>query len=179
MVGFVVAGLEQAQLQLTAGDLAKDRVGQHDDAALGVADQVALEATRAQEPAPLPTPNGKMTGGQFRALVALGEDDPNRQTIDLAKLLLATPKVSGLFNVGTGTARSFRDMMLAAYAALGASPNIQYIDMPEQIRGSYQYFTQSEMGRLRKAGYNAGFTPLEDAVKDYVTSHLDRPDRYR
>ena len=72
--------------------------------------------------------------------------------------LLATPQVSGLFNVGTGAARSFKDMMLAAYAALGAAPNIQYIDMPEQIRGSYQYFTQSEVDRLRGAGYNGGFT---------------------
>ena len=93
--------------------------------------------------------------------------------------LLATPKVSGLFNVGTGTARSFKDMMLAAYAALGAAPNIQYIDMPEQIRGSYQYFTQSEVDRLRGAGYNGGFTALEDAVDLYVKGFLDRADRFR
>jgi ADP-L-glycero-D-manno-heptose 6-epimerase len=93
--------------------------------------------------------------------------------------LLATPKVSGLFNVGTGASRSFKDMMLAAYAALGASPNIQYIDMPEQIRGSYQYFTQSEVDRLRGAGYNGGFTRLEDAVDLYVKGFLDRADRFR
>jgi len=93
--------------------------------------------------------------------------------------LLATPDVSGLFNVGTGTARSFRDLMLAAYAALGAKPNIQYIDMPEQIRGSYQYFTQSEVDRLRRAGYNGGFTALEDAVDAYVKGFLDRTDRFR
>ena len=93
--------------------------------------------------------------------------------------LLATSKVSGLFNVGTGTARSFKDMMLAAYAALGAAPNIQYIDMPEQIRGSYQYFTQSEVDRLRGAGYNGGFTALEDAVDLYVKGFLDRADRFR
>ena len=93
--------------------------------------------------------------------------------------LLATPKVSGLFNVGTGAARSFKDMMLAAYAALGAAPNIQYIDMPEQIRGSYQYFTQSEVDRLRGAGYNGGFTALEDAVDLYVKGFLDRADRFR
>src|SRR6201746_555744 len=78
--------------------------------------------------------------------------------------LLATPSVSGLFNVGTGTARSFKDGMLAAYAAHGATPNIEYIDMPKAIRGSYQYFTQSKVDRLRKAGYNGGFTALEDAV---------------
>jgi ADP-L-glycero-D-manno-heptose 6-epimerase len=93
--------------------------------------------------------------------------------------LLATPSVSGLFNVGTGNARSFREMMLSAYAALGTSPNIQYIDMPEQIRGSYQYFTQSEVDRLRGAGYNGGFTTLEDAVELYVKGFLDRADRFR
>ncbi|AJA62077.1 MULTISPECIES: ADP-glyceromanno-heptose 6-epimerase [Bradyrhizobium] len=93
--------------------------------------------------------------------------------------LLATPSVSGLFNVGTGKARSFRDLMLAAYAALGARPNIEYVDMPEQIRGSYQYFTQSEVDRLQRAGYNGGFTTLEDAVKAYVGDYLDRPDRFR
>jgi ADP-L-glycero-D-manno-heptose 6-epimerase len=93
--------------------------------------------------------------------------------------LLATSSVSGLFNVGTGIARSFKDMMLAAYGALGARPNIQYIDMPEQIRGSYQYFTQSEVDRLRGAGYNGGFTALEDAVDIYVKGFLDRADRFR
>lgn len=93
--------------------------------------------------------------------------------------LLATPSVSGLFNVGTGTARSFRDLMLAAYRALGANPNIEYIDMPEAIRGSYQYFTQSEVDRLTHAGYNGGFTALEDAVDAYVKGFLDRTDRFR
>jgi ADP-L-glycero-D-manno-heptose 6-epimerase len=93
--------------------------------------------------------------------------------------LLATPSVSGLFNVGTGRARSFKDLMLAAYAALGAPPNIDYIDMPESIRGSYQYFTQAEVDRLRGAGYNGGFTPLEDAVSLYVKGFLDCADRYR
>jgi ADP-L-glycero-D-manno-heptose 6-epimerase len=93
--------------------------------------------------------------------------------------LLATPRVSGIYNVGTGTARSFKDLMLAAYAALGAAPEIDYIDMPQQIRGSYQYFTQSEADRLRAAGYNGGFTRLEDAVMHYVTHYLDTPDRFR
>jgi len=93
--------------------------------------------------------------------------------------LLATPQVSGLFNVGTGKARSFRDLMLSAYAALGAEPNIQYIDMPLSIRNAYQYFTQSEVDRLQRAGYNGGFTVLEDAVESYVKDFLDRPDRFR
>lgn len=93
--------------------------------------------------------------------------------------LLAMPSVSGLFNVGTGKARSFKDLMLAAYAALGTRPNIEYIDMPEQIRDSYQYFTQSKVDRLHRAGYNGGFATLEDAVKAYVGDYLDRPDRFR
>lgn len=93
--------------------------------------------------------------------------------------LLATPSVSGLFNVGTGTARSFRDLMLSAYAALGLKPNVEYVDMPQAIRGSYQYFTEADVDRLQSAGYNGGFTRLEDAVDAYVTGFLDRPDRYR
>jgi ADP-L-glycero-D-manno-heptose 6-epimerase len=93
--------------------------------------------------------------------------------------LLATPSVSGLFNVGTGKARSFEDLMLAAYAALGTRPNIEYIDMPISIRDSYQYFTQSEVDRLQRAGYNGGFTALEDSVGTYVRDFLDRPDRFR
>ncbi|OQW58725.1 MAG: ADP-L-glycero-D-mannoheptose-6-epimerase [Proteobacteria bacterium SG_bin9] len=93
--------------------------------------------------------------------------------------LLATPSVNGIFNVGTGQARSFKDLIGSAYQSLGTSPNIQYIDMPEQIRGSYQYFTQATVERLQRAGYNGGFTPLEAAVDAYVKDFLDRPDRYR
>ncbi len=93
--------------------------------------------------------------------------------------LLSRRSVSGLFNVGTGQARSFRDLMLAAYAALGSRPNLEYIDMPDAIRGSYQYFTEANVDRLRGAGYNGGFTPLEDAVGSYVRGFLDQADRYR
>ena len=64
-------------------------------------------------------------------------------------------------------------------AALGTVPNIQYIDMPEQIRGSYQYVPQSDVDRLQRAGYNGGFTALEDAVETYVKGFLDRADRFR
>jgi ADP-L-glycero-D-manno-heptose 6-epimerase len=93
--------------------------------------------------------------------------------------LMATPSVSGIFNVGTGKARSFKDLMLSAYTALSTVPNIQYVDMPEQIRGSYQYFTQSDVGRLQRAGYNGGFTELEDAVQTYVKGFLESADRFR
>jgi ADP-L-glycero-D-manno-heptose 6-epimerase len=99
--------------------------------------------------------------------------------VAVVRWLLATPSVSGIFNVGTGQARSFRDLIGAMFAALGREPAIEYIDMPLEIRNSYQYFTEAETGNLRRAGYNAAFTPLEDAVRHYVTTYLDRADRYR
>jgi ADP-L-glycero-D-manno-heptose 6-epimerase len=117
--------------------------------------------------------NGIADGDQRRDFIYV--DDVAR----VMMWLLATPSVSGLFNVGTGQARSFKDLMLAAYAALGARPNIEYIDMPEQIRGSYQYFTQSEVDRLQRAGYNGGFTALEDSVLTYVQGFLNQADRFR
>ena len=118
-----------------------------------------------------------------RAGIADGEQKRDFISVDdavaVVRWLLATPKVSGIFNVGTGTARSFRDLIGAMFAALGRAPAIEYIDMPAAIRDSYQYFTQAETGNLRQAGYNAAFTPLEDAVRHYVTTYLDRADRYR
>jgi ADP-L-glycero-D-manno-heptose 6-epimerase len=93
--------------------------------------------------------------------------------------LLNTPRICGIYNVGTGQAGSFREMITAMFGALGRAANIEYIDMPIQIRDSYQYFTQSEMNNLRKAGYNAEFTPLSVGVKRYVVEFLDRGDRYR
>lgn len=99
--------------------------------------------------------------------------------VAVVRWLLDSPKVSGLFNVGTGKARSFRDMITALFKSLGQKLNIEYVDMPENIRGQYQYFTQAEVENLRRAGYNAGFTPLEDAVQRYVTQFLATADRYR
>jgi ADP-L-glycero-D-manno-heptose 6-epimerase len=99
-------------------------------------------------------------------------------TVRIMMWLLATPAANGIFNVGTGVARSSRDLIVAAYSALGTKPNIEYIDMPAHIRGSYQYFTKGEVDRLRHAGYNGGFTTLEDAVAAYV-KFLSLRDRYR
>jgi ADP-L-glycero-D-manno-heptose 6-epimerase len=93
--------------------------------------------------------------------------------------LMQTPSVSGIFNVGTGNARSFRDLISAMFAALGREPRIEYVDMPQAIRDQYQYFTQARIESLRRAGYNAGFTPLEQAVDSYVGSFLNQRDRYR
>jgi len=97
----------------------------------------------------------------------------------VVRWLLDTPAVNGLFNVGTGQAQSFREMIEAMFAALGREPNIEYIDMPVAIRDTYQYFTEASVENLRGAGYNAGFTPLDAAVRRYVGDFLDRADRYR
>jgi ADP-L-glycero-D-manno-heptose 6-epimerase len=117
--------------------------------------------------------NGIADGDQRRDFIYV--DD----VVRVMMWLLTTPSISGLFNVGTGKARSFKDLMLAAYTALGARPNIEYIDMPEQIRDAYQYFTQGEVDRLQRAGYNGGFTGLEDAVGTYVKGFLSQADRFR
>jgi len=99
--------------------------------------------------------------------------------VAVLRWLLDAGSVNGIFNVGTGQAESFRDMIGAMFKALGQPANIEYIDMPEAIRGQYQYFTQCTVENLRRAGYNGGFTPLETAVTRYVTDYLDRDDRYR
>jgi len=81
--------------------------------------------------------------------------------------------------VGTGRARSFRDLITAMFVALGRTPNVEYIDMPTAIQKQYQDFTQANIENLRRAGYNAGFASLEEGVTRYVTAFLNTPDRYR
>jgi ADP-L-glycero-D-manno-heptose 6-epimerase len=99
--------------------------------------------------------------------------------IRVIQWLLASQRANGIFNVGTGEAKSFRELILAGFAAAGTTPRIDYVDMPEAMRPGYQYYTRAEVGRLRAAGYNGHFTALDDAVKHYATGYLDKPDRYR
>ena len=99
--------------------------------------------------------------------------------VAVMRWLLDTPSVSGIFNVGSGKARSFRDLITSVFRALGREPDIEYVDMPPTIRHQYQYFTQANVENLRRAGYNAGFTSLEEGVYRYVTLFLNQPDRYR
>ena len=82
------------------------------------------------------------------------------------------PKKNGLYNLGTGKARTFDDLVKATFAALDMQPNIIYIDMPEDIRDKYQYFTEANMQKLRNAGYTEPFYSLEDGVADYVGNYL-------
>jgi ADP-L-glycero-D-manno-heptose 6-epimerase len=86
--------------------------------------------------------------------------------------------INGLYNLGTGEARSFLDLMHATAAACGTTPSVEFIDMPPGLKASYQYFTAAKISRLRQAGYNAPFTPLEEAVRDLVQHHLSQPDPY-
>jgi ADP-L-glycero-D-manno-heptose 6-epimerase len=86
---------------------------------------------------------------------------------------------NGIFNIGTGTARSFRELAEGVFRSLGKEPRIEYVDMPESIRDRYQYYTAASLDHLRAAGYTAPMTSLEDGVGDYVTSYLSAEDRYR
>jgi ADP-L-glycero-D-manno-heptose 6-epimerase len=86
--------------------------------------------------------------------------------------LAATPKATGLFNIGSGEARTWIDLANSVFAALGKRPKIEFIEMPEAVRDKYQYFTQADIARLRAAGYKEKVASLEDAVADYVQNYL-------
>jgi ADP-L-glycero-D-manno-heptose 6-epimerase len=93
--------------------------------------------------------------------------------------LAGQPQVNGVFNLGTGKSRSFRDLMHCIGAALEQPVSIKYVDMPEAIRPNYQYFTQADMTKLNRAGYSAAFHSLEAGVADYVRGYLTQADSYR
>lgn len=86
--------------------------------------------------------------------------------------LMQSQPASAIYNLGTGKARTFFDLVKATFAALDCQPNIKFIDMPEDIRDKYQYFTEANMQKLRKAGYPEAFYSLEEGVKDYVKNYL-------
>ena len=112
-------------------------------------------------------------GGQMRDFVYV--DD----VVDIVVWLLETPHVSGVFNAGSGQARSFLDLANAVFAAAGKTPSIDYVDTPEVIRDRYQYFTEARMDRVRAAGFGGQATPLEEGVRRYVQDYLSQPDPYR
>ena len=111
-------------------------------------------------------------GWQLRDFVWVGD------CVDVVLWLLDHPEVSGLFNVGSGEARSFYDLAKAVFNALGLQEKIGYREMPEELKGKYQYYTQADLSRLRTAGYSAPMTSLEDGVRQYVQKYLDREDSY-
>jgi ADP-L-glycero-D-manno-heptose 6-epimerase len=111
-------------------------------------------------------------GGQKRDFVYI------RDCVDMLLWLYDHKEVSGLFNIGSGTARSFAELAAAVYRAAGRAPLIEYVDTPPELRGKYQYFTQAPIDRLRKAGYTRPTTSIEDGVADYVRNYL-AADPYR
>jgi ADP-L-glycero-D-manno-heptose 6-epimerase len=112
-------------------------------------------------------------GGQMRDFVWV--DD----VVDIMLWLHDQPKLGGIYNAGSGQARSFADLAQAVYAALGKEAQLRYIEMPEALRGNYQYFTEAKLDRLRQAGYDKPMTGLEDGVRRYVQDFLMQPDIYR
>jgi len=97
-----------------------------------------------------------------------------KDAVDMTLFFYDNPQINGLFNIGTGKARSWNDLVKAVFAAMGKEPNIEYIEMPDSIRNQYQYFTCADITNLRKAGYNKEINPLEYAVKDYVQNYLQK-----
>ena len=112
-------------------------------------------------------------GGQLRDFVYV------KDCVDVVLWLLDNGSVSGLFNLGTGKARSFKDLAAATFKAANKPEKINYIDTPVEIRDKYQYFTEANMQKLRSCGFGGNFHSLEDGISDYVTNYLAKDDPYR
>ncbi len=109
-------------------------------------------------------------GGQMRDFVYV------KDCVDVLWWLLQNRQVNGIFNLGTGKARTWNDLIAAVFAAMGRERNIEYIDMPESLRGQYQYFTQADMAKLQTVRCPVAFSSLEDSARDYVVNHLQQTD---
>lgn len=101
-----------------------------------------------------------------------------KDCVDVLMWSFNNPHVKGIFNLGTGKARSWNDLASALFQAMGRKSKIEYVDMPVDIRSAYQYFTEAEMEKLIKAGYNTPFLELESSVKEYVQGYLMQPQPY-
>jgi ADP-L-glycero-D-manno-heptose 6-epimerase len=111
-------------------------------------------------------------GHQARDFIWVGD------VVNVILWFLDHPNVNGIYNLGTGKARTYNDLAAALFAAMDRSPNIEYIPTPENIRRSYQYFTEADLAKLRAAGCDFAFTPLEDAVQEYVQGYLQKDNPY-
>jgi ADP-L-glycero-D-manno-heptose 6-epimerase len=115
---------------------------------------------------------GMADGAQSRDFIWVGD------IVDVMLWLLDTPSVSGLFNLGTGRARTYLDLAYAVCDAAARPRQIEFIDLPAALQGQYQSFTEAPMERLREAGYTGQFTTVEDGVRRYIQEHLAQPDPY-
>ena len=111
-------------------------------------------------------------GWQLRDFVWVGD------IVNVILWMLEHPQVNGLFNVGSGEARSFYDLAKATWDAMGLEPKIGYRDMPEELRGKYQYYTKANLTKLRSVGYDLPMTSLEEGVRQYVQNYLNAEDPY-
>ena len=112
-------------------------------------------------------------GEQLRDFVWVGD------IVAVILWMLQNPHVNGIYNVGTGQARSFYDLAKATWAAMGKEPKIGFKDMPETLRDKYQYYTQADLTHLRNAGFIQPMTSLEEGVRQYVQNYLNKEDMYR
>jgi ADP-L-glycero-D-manno-heptose 6-epimerase len=113
---------------------------------------------------------GLRDGTQARYFIGVGD------VVDTMLWLFDNPEVTGLFNLWTGQARTYLDLAHAVCDAAGKPRSVEFVDMPEELRGQYQSFTQAQMDRLRAAGYPGQFTPLEEGVRRYLRDYLMPPD---
>jgi len=111
-------------------------------------------------------------GGQLRDFVYI------KDCVNAMWWLFNNPKSNGIFNLGTGNARTWNDLIKAVFSAMKKKTNIEYIEMPQALRNQYQYFTEAQMTKLRKSGCPVKFSSLEDSVRDYVVNYLQKADPY-
>lgn len=97
-----------------------------------------------------------------------------KDCVDMTLFFMDHPEISGIYNLGTGSARNWNGLANATFAAMDKKPKIDYIPMPEELQGKYQYYTCADIAKIRKAGYDKEFTSLEDAIKDYVQNYLQK-----
>lgn len=105
-------------------------------------------------------------GGQLRDFLYV------KNAVEMTLFFLENPDVNGIFNAGTGQARNWNDLAKAVFSAMNKTPDIEYIPMPDHLRDKYQYYTQADISKIRKAGFEDKMIPLEEAVKDYVQNYL-------
>ena len=111
-------------------------------------------------------------GGQMRDFIYV------KDCVDTMWWFLEHPEVNGIFNLGTGQARTWNDLIHAVFAAMNMEPRIEYFDMPPEIRNQYQYFTEAKMNKLHAEGCPVAFRPLEEAVYDYIVNYLQQSDHH-
>jgi ADP-L-glycero-D-manno-heptose 6-epimerase len=97
-----------------------------------------------------------------------------KDAVNMTLFFFDNPYINGIFNIGTGETRTWNDLVIAVFVGMGRKPNIEYIEMPASIRSQYQYFTQADLSKLRRAGYSKQTTPLEDAIRDYIQNYLEK-----